>query len=275
MDAALLIPWFELEPWVVHLPLGFGSIKIEPFVVFVLLASFVALLVALAFATRHRRSPDLTLSLALYLVLFGYPISYLFNGVLYSPDTFLYLLQHPAQAFEIRLGWSMYGGVLGAIAGAFVWKWRTGGSILGIGDGFAFATPYAWTLARVGCFLTHDHPGRVSEFPLAVASFRVGPPPYQPRHDLGLYDGIVFAMLGAMFLVLNRKPRAEGFYVAVLPILYAPSRFFLDFLRASAADGGDIRYVGLTPAQYGSVLLMIAGVLLACRTKGASRSGHT
>jgi phosphatidylglycerol:prolipoprotein diacylglycerol transferase len=270
MTSPLLIPWFELERWTVHAPLLDRQIAVEPFAVSVLLASFVALVVALLFAKKHRRSIDLTLNLALYLVAFGYPISYLLNGLLYERDEFVYLMRHPAQVFEVQLGWSMYGGVLGALVGAWLWKWRRKASVLDVGDCFAFATPFAWTIARVGCFVTHDHPGTVSQFPLAVADFRAGAPPFQPRHDLGLYDAMVFASIATLFVVLGRKPRKAGFYLGVLPMLYAPCRFLLDFLRAPAPEGGDPRYAGLTPAQYGSILVFIAGIVLMRRVAKSS-----
>ena len=45
----------------------------------------------------------------------------------------------------------------------------------------------------------------------------------------------------------SRKSRPDGFYVALLPIVYTPCRFYFDFLRAPVDDGGDIRYAGLTP----------------------------
>jgi phosphatidylglycerol:prolipoprotein diacylglycerol transferase len=265
MTAPLLIPWFELERWTVHIPLLDWQIAFEPFAVSVLLASFVALIVAVLFAKKNQRSIDLTLNLALYLVAFGYPISYLLNGLLYEHDELFYLMRHPAQVFEVQLGWSMYGGVLGALVGAWVWKLRRKASVLAVGDCFAFATPFSWTIARIGCFVTHDHPGTVSEFPLAVADFRAGTPPFQPRHDLGLYDAMVFASIAILFAVLGRKPRKAGFYLALLPVLYAPCRFMLDFLRAPTAEGGDPRYAGLTPAQYGSIILLVAGIVLIRR----------
>jgi hypothetical protein len=92
MTAPLLIPWFQLERWTLHVPLLDRQIVLEPFAVSVLIASLVALVVALLFARKHQRSVDLTLNLALYLVAFGYPISYLFNGLFYETDEFFYLV---------------------------------------------------------------------------------------------------------------------------------------------------------------------------------------
>ncbi|MGB5210340.1 MAG: prolipoprotein diacylglyceryl transferase family protein, partial [Gammaproteobacteria bacterium] len=104
-----------------------------------------------------------------------------------------------------------------------------------------------------------------TDFFLAVADFQAGTPPYEPRHDLGLYDVLIMAAIAVIFLILSRKPRKPGLYVGLLPVLYAPCRFLLDFLRAPVSEGGDIRYAGLTPAQYGSVALLVAGVLVLRR----------
>ncbi len=264
MAVTLFIPWFVVSPWVVELPV-LGTTTLHVFAVLIWLGLLVGLLVAAWFAKTHDRSVEQTLNLGLYLVLFSFPISYVLNAAFYLPEAFRNLAGHPVELFQAKLGWSMFGGIVGAIVGALVWKWRTGGSILRVGDAAAFAGPFGWFFARLGCFLTHDHPGRVTDFFLAVADFRTGTPPYQPRHDLGLYDCIVIAAIAVVFAVLSRKPRPDGFYVALLPILYAPCRFMLDFLRAPVAEGGDIRYAGLTPGQYAAVGLFVAGVVIMRR----------
>ena len=264
MRVPLFIPWFRPQAFTFDLPFA-GEITLQPFAVLVWFGLLVGLLTAMWFAKTHERSVPQTLNLALYLVLFAFPISYVLNAALYLPETFQRVVRNPSEFFEAQLGWSMFGGIIGSIVGAWVWKWRTGGSILRVGDAAAFAGPFGWFLARLGCFVTHDHPGRVTDFFLAVEDFRVGAPPYQPRHDLGLYDAIVIAAIALAFAILARKPRPDGFYVALLPIVYTPCRFLLDFLRAPVDDGGDIRYAGLTPGQYVAAALFIVGVLLMRR----------
>lgn len=268
MSAWLLIPWFHVETRTAHLPLVGMKIAIQPFAVTTLLALFVGFAVALVFARKYQRSIDSTISLALYLVLFAFPISYALNGILYAPDQWTRLVANPSEVTSVSLGWSMYGGIFGALIGAWVWKWCSRGSVLEIGDAFAFAGPFGWAIARFGCFVTHDHPGRTSDFMLAVADYRVGAPPYEARHDLGLYEFLLLLGIGVIFFVLGKRPRKSGFYVALLPLLYAPFRFLFDFLRAPAAEGGDMRYAGLTPAQYGSVMVIAAGAVLWYRLRG-------
>ena len=54
-------------------------------------------------------------------------------------------------------------------------------------DVVAFAFPFAWTLARTGCFLAHDHIGIASTFWLAVRF------PEGPHLDLGLIEALFTA----------------------------------------------------------------------------------
>jgi phosphatidylglycerol:prolipoprotein diacylglycerol transferase len=108
-------------------------------------------------------------------------------------------------------------------------------------------------VARIGCFLVHDHPGRLTDFPLGVR-FAGG-----ARHDLGLYEAIVlFAIAGLLWSLWARR-RLEGRLLGLLAILYGCARFLLDLLRASDVAYPDARYAGLTPAQYGSMLLVAWG----------------
>ena len=263
--AMLAIPWVSVEPWSVPTPFSAMELTVHVYDLLVFISLVVGLLVAVWFAKTHRRSLRLTLSLALHLVAFSFPISALLNAVFYDPETLVGALKTPSQLWRFRFGLSSYGGIVGAVIGGLVWQSRHRGSLLRIGDAAAFAGPFGWAVGRLGCFLTHDHPGRRSDFLLAVADYRVGEPPYSARHDLGLYEMLVFLGIAAAFAFLPRKPRPDGFYVALLPLLYTPVRFALDVLRAPAFEGGDIRYGGLTPGQYASITLFIAGTVLMRR----------
>jgi phosphatidylglycerol:prolipoprotein diacylglycerol transferase len=259
-----LIPWFRLEAHTVTVP-GFGTATIHPFQLSVLSAIAVGLIVAILFARAQRRSVDDVLSLAVYVVAFGFPISYALDGLFYTPSLVVEALRGDPGSLLGSLGLSMYGGVAGGLAGAWVWRWKTGGVLLPSLDSLAFGAPFGWTIARLGCFATHDHPGIVTDFALAVADYQAGSRPFLPRHDLGLYDAIVLAGIALVFAFLARTPRPPGFFLALLPMLYAPCRFVLDFLRAPAWEGGDIRYLGLTPAQYGSIVFLAIGMYAVIR----------
>jgi phosphatidylglycerol---prolipoprotein diacylglyceryl transferase len=159
-------------------------------------------------------------------------------------------------------GMSSFGGFAGALLGlGFYYGWSRR-PWLPAADLLAQGLVVGWVFGRLGCTLVHDHIGRPSEFLLAVRF------PDGPRHDLGLYELLyTLVVLVPAVVVLNRRPRAPGTSVAVLALLYAPVRFLLDFLRQTDLPGADARYLGLTVAQYGCLVLAGIGIGLLVRIR--------
>ncbi|HMI91609.1 MAG TPA: hypothetical protein VK509_09620 [Polyangiales bacterium] len=113
----------------------------------------------------------------------------------------------------------------------------------------------------------HDHPGVVTDFLLAVGDYDGDG---VARHDLGFYEVVWSAAMIPLVLYLARKPRPWGFFMALVPMLYAPIRFALDFLREVPERGGDVRYLGLTPGHY-AVIMLLAGLAVAARVRRGPR----
>jgi phosphatidylglycerol:prolipoprotein diacylglycerol transferase len=118
-----------------------------------------------------------------------------------------------------------------------------------------------WVFGRLGCTVAFDHPGQVSHFFLAE-EYKDG----LPRHNLGFYEFLytLVVMLPAILWLFRRRPK-PGVISATALILYCPIRFVLDFLRSTDREGSDLRYLGLTPAQYATIGLLILGVWLLIR----------
>lgn len=265
MHATLLIPWFRLESWDIALPFSLpiigDTLSIQPFGVLVATGVLLGAWVAGRFARRNDLDPVATGDLVTYAVVTGFIVGYFSNGLFYERDTFVEVIRNPSLFFNTWLGLSSYGGFFGGILGSFLWHYRSKKPLLPHANALAFALPFGWLFGRLGCFVVHDHPGKPTDFALAVADYRFGSPPYVARHDLGLYE--VFFSLGiiALFVWLeSRRRRPVGFYCVLLPIVYAPVRFFLDFLRATPPEGGDARYAGLTPAQWSSIAMVAVGL---------------
>jgi phosphatidylglycerol:prolipoprotein diacylglycerol transferase len=120
-------------------------------------------------------------------------------------------------------------------------------------DLVAYAFPTSWFFGRTGCFLAFDHPGSATSFFLAER-YTDG----IVRHNLGLDEALYTLPVALLFLWLGRRRvRAPGFFVGLLAVLYAPVRFWLDFLRIA-----DVRYFQFTPGQYGAAVLIVVGVLI-------------
>ncbi|MGB0679333.1 MAG: prolipoprotein diacylglyceryl transferase, partial [Polyangiales bacterium] len=212
---------------------------------------------------RQGIDAGVTADLVTYIVLCGFIFGYFLNAAFYEPETFVAILKDPRKLFSHYLGLSSFGGFIGAVVGILWWRARRGRTVLPVADAVAFGFPFGWVFGRMGCFVVHDHPGRPSDFFLAVADYPVGSPPYVARHDLGLYEMLWSMAVAALFSYLARRRRPAGFYLAALPLLYAPIRFVLDELRASPEEGGDIRYGGLTPGQYAALGFFILGLAIA------------
>ena len=168
--------------------------------------------------------------------------------------------------FKFGSSLSSYGGIVGALLGIALYKWRhKPKNMMAYLDICAFSLPVGWFFGRVGCAVVHDHPGNPTDFPLAIIF-----PDGVARHDLGLYEAMWWVVIIAIFFSLHKAKgeffqRRPGFFLALLPIIYAPVRFSLDFMRKSHEQGGDARYLSLTPGQYASLAALTFGVVFMVR----------
>lgn len=190
----------------------------------------------------------------------GFVIGHVVHVVAYHPEQ----LESDGIMALLRVwaGLSSMGGFLGAVIGAAVFY----GLIrkrpfLPHADAVMYGLPFGWLFGRLGCFAAHDHIGRPSTSFLAVKF------PGGPRFDLGLLEALWTMVICAAFLLAARSPRRPGFFLALWCAMYAPVRFGLDFLRNTDLKTADVRWFGLTPAQYGAMLMAVVGVALVIRLR--------
>ncbi len=197
----------------------------------------------------------------IYLIAIGWMFAHFFNVLFYEPHK---VLEDPLELFKFWGSISSYGGLFGGIIAAWIWRLRNKEEdFLMWCDLGAWGLTFAWMFGRIGCASVHDHPGAETTFALAISGWPDG----TIRHDLGLYEAIWWVVICATVLYLDRKPRPRGFYLALVPTMYAPARFTLDFLRVGPDQGGDLRYLmdvlpgnGWTPAQFFSIGIFITGL---------------
>ncbi len=242
-----MIPWFELG--VLHL----GPVQYNAF------GLLVATGVIVGSTLMRRRGKALGLDddnvfwMMGVTLLVGIVGSHVLDVLAYQKEPITF-----ARLVALFDGMSSYGGFLGATAGLFLWCWWKGEPRLPYADCVGYGIAAGWFFGRLGCFAIHDHPGKPTDFFLAVQY------PTGARHDLGLYEAIWSLGMVVLFEILWAKnpKRPAGTYLALLAICYGPVRFVLDYLRAEDTTNPDPRYLGHTPAQYLSVLVTIAGVAL-------------
>ncbi|KFE68346.1 prolipoprotein diacylglyceryl transferase [Hyalangium minutum] len=240
---------------------------IEPFGIFVALGIFLAARIVVKQSAKQGLDPNPIHDYAPWGVGAGVVAGHLVHLLFYHPEE---LSKSPFQLFKVWDGLSSFGGLLGGVIAAIIYFKIRGVSFSKYADAFALGVAPGWGVARLGCFVAHDHPGSRTDFFLAVnfpADVYGG-----PRHDLGMYDAILlFAITGVLFALRN-SGKLQNRLLHMLALLYAPGRFFFDTLRATDLRYVDARYLGLTPAQYGCILLVVYG-LWGLATKRASAPG--
>ena len=259
--------------------LPIGPLKIQPWGVLVATGFMLGSMLAQRIARRRGIDPrpfnDLVMWEAIGALVFGH----LGHALFYDPA---YYFAHPIEFLYVWSGLSSFGGFFGCTLATLYFFRKHKLDYLKFGDVLMVGLLLGWAIGRIGCFVVHDHIGRpVSEAPLWVQQSigwlgvdypdgEAGGKPGAVRFNLGLMDSIVTWIVFAVAMFLERAKQRPGLLMGVGPILYGSARFFLDFLRNVDLKHADARYFGLTPAQYGSVLIVILGFFVIY--KGRSRA---
>ncbi|MBI3071847.1 MAG: prolipoprotein diacylglyceryl transferase [Deltaproteobacteria bacterium] len=252
-----MIPYWDYDPLLV-----LGPLKVHAFgllvVTGVLVGSWVTRRHAIARGVDVKHLRDALT----WLLVSGFVGAHLFAVIAYEPAR---TLADPLRLIMFWDGLSSTGGFFGAFIGLGQYCRKKKNAFGPIADVVALGLLVGWLFGRLGCFTAHDHPGLTTDFFLAVNYPRhLG----GPRHDLGFYEFLVTLALFGVFEIVRRRPMKPGSLAALIGVAYAPPRFALDFLRLAPGDHptlhSDIRYAGLTPAQYVCIALLIGcGAALA------------
>ncbi len=236
-------------PYFAQPTLHLGPLTIHAFGVLVAMAVLAAAWIARRRARRAGLDLSRLESLLSWVLAGGFIGGHVLDELLYEPAR---VLADPLSLLRIWDGLGSFGGFAGAVLGALLFAWKRGfdGQAWPYLDAVAYSFPFGWILGRLGCTVAYDHPGTPTKL-FFGQEFSDG----VVRHNLGLEEAALTLVLAAVFYRLGRTPRAEGYFVGMLALLYAPVRFLLDTLRVA-----DARYLGATPAQFGAVLLAMAGL---------------
>lgn len=195
----------------------------------------------------------------LWVLVGGFVVAHWVAVIFYFPDRLM--AEGPILLLKVWKYLSSVGGFLGAFIGLALWFRKNKKSDwLPFMDSIVEGLVVGWIFGRAACTAVHDHPGKLTDFFLGIHY------PDGVRHDLGLYEMLfTLLILLPVTLGMHRLKPPAGSYLAVVSVLYAPLRFFLDFLRKEDGTKSDMRYLGLTPAQYATLALLLAGIYVAVR----------
>lgn len=277
------LPYFE-QP-----SLRLGPITVYAFGVIVVLSVWAGLVIGKRRFEQQRLDAHLGERMSWWVIAGGFLGAHLFSVFFYFPGE---LRRNPVILLRFWENISSFGGMLGGLIGILLFfRFRMPALVprarLAYLDVAAFAFPLSLMIGRVACSLAHDHPGSITRFPLAISLDRPEARAYVGRvyenagrlrelppesvlsglgfHDLGWYEFLFLAVVVApVTLAMSRSPRRPGFFLGLFALLYAPVRFGLDFLRVS-----DVRYVGLTPAQFASAAMLVIALATLQHWRGA------
>jgi phosphatidylglycerol:prolipoprotein diacylglycerol transferase len=250
-----MIPFFRVHP----IPV-FGNLTLQPFGLLV----GTGVLVGAWFAKRRAHQdgiPEKEIQDAIFwAVVPGFLMAHWWTVFLYHPE---WLDERGwSVVFKFWEGLSSFGGFFGAALGMFLYFRHLHKPWLKHAEIIIQALVVGWVFGRLGCTIVHDHPGQHTDFFLAVQY------PDGPRFDLGLYEFLyTLLVLLPVSLWLHSRKLVTGSILAAMILLYAPMRFTFDFLRLDDRPDADMRYLGLTPAQYGCIVAFAFAVWLLMRLR--------
>ena len=170
-------------------------------------------------------------------------------------------------------GISQWGGLFGAMVGAYIWARRNAYSYWKIIDAGGAATMIGLAIGRIGDVINGEHHGTPTTLPWGVEYVNadtLGQPGLVVHPEVAYEMLLTLVILGAL-LPFHQRLKAKlpaGVLGLIYLGLYGAGRFFLSYLRTDPAV-----FAGLRQAQLASLLMVVIAVvvipILVRRTRAA------
>jgi phosphatidylglycerol---prolipoprotein diacylglyceryl transferase len=290
-ESALALPYFHL-----------GAIgPIQAFGVIVAVGVLIGAGVLRRYAEWHGISDDHIRGLTGWVTITGFIGAHVFDVLFYQFDAFE---KDPLLIVMIWKGISSYGGFLGGAIGWWIYVWWKRLPMRVVADVTVLGLLVAFSIGRIGCTVVSDHIGAAVDPNQWYAALAMD----YPRHmgelgqhyteltgptirawNLGLLEFLYLVPVNAFILWYafraarpNGTDKAgreqwldrhnAGMPIALTGLLYAPVRFFMDYLRFSPES--DPRYFSLTFAQWISIVAFGASIALLVKIAKNGKPGE-
>lgn len=269
----------------IHAPTLDIGIPIQVFGVIVAIGVLIGATPLRRYAEWHGISDDQIRGLLTWVMISGFLGAHWFDVIAYQWDRIgdSTIVQPRWSWFPVALwpsnwplwlrfwdGIASYGGFIGGGLGYAIFVWWKRLPVRLFADVTMVGLLPAFTIGRVACTVVSDHIGAAvdssawyaflaMDYPRKLnlahlADTYPGTSEYIRAWNLGLIELLYLLPINVIVLWLAFRPSKRmpaGFITVLIGVLYAPVRFFLDFLRPEDTDP---RYVGLTFAQWSSIL---------------------
>lgn len=166
----------------------------------------------------------------------------------------VFILLHPSLfsdtllktvAVWVEPGFSLYGGLIGALATATYLSRRYKIRVAYVLDAWAVAFPIALLIGEIGSFLDGTEVGKATTLPWGILSVgHVG-----VRHPVQVYEIIILVLLLVLVFFLNRKAKGDKWPFGLVGIWFffwfSVTAFLIEFVKESS-----VYWLSLTPNQW-------------------------
>ncbi len=251
--------YIGVDPVAFHL----GSIAVAWYGIMVALAVVTLVVWALVAVKKGARlSYDTVISAALVGIISGV----IFSRLLHVIDLWDYYMDNPGLIFSrFGEGLTIYGAVLGAALGIWIYSKIRKISFGYLADMIAPGIILAQAIGRVGCTLNGCCYGVGTDIFCAVVytSPNTHAPIGIPIHPTQIYEIIYNLIIFGVLLLLRKRFRPDGSLFLIYLTFYAVWRLGIDFIR----EGKELLF-GLHEAQLISIVVLIITItLMALRTR--------
>jgi phosphatidylglycerol:prolipoprotein diacylglycerol transferase len=208
-----------------------------------------------------QKSAKLNYDTILNAALVGVPSGLIFSRVLHIIDQWSYFSTRPLSALLSGEGLTIYGAILGAVLGLWVYSKYSRFQFGLLADIIAPATILGQAIGRIGCFLNGCCYGLVTDLPWSVLYTNKNSYGFLASSNLpegvGLHPSVVYEFIWDMIvfgivLKIGKRFKPDGALFAIYFALYAFGRLFIDFTR----DGTPF-LLGLHQAQVMSLAVLL------------------
>ena len=280
LGGASALPYFHLGALDIGIP-----IQIQSFGVIVAIGVLLGAGILRRYGEWHGISDEHIRGITGWVTIAGFIGAHVFDTLFYQWDDFV---KDPLLIVMVWKGISSYGGFLGGAMGWWFYVWWKRLDMRLMADTTVLGLLVAFSIGRIGCSVVSDHVGTAVDpnhwyaflaidYPRhlnvgSLASQYPGTSEYIHAWNLGLLEFLYLVPVNLFMLWYAFRPKKRpnaGMITALTGMFYAPVRFLLDFLRFNPE--ADPRYLGLTFAQWVSILAFGASVALVMRIakKGA------
>jgi phosphatidylglycerol:prolipoprotein diacylglycerol transferase len=170
-------------------------------------------------------------------------------------------LRDPIILFRVwEGGMAFHGGLLGALAGMWLFARRNESPFFVVTDFIAPYVPIGLFAGRIGNFINGELWGKPTDVPWAMVFPGAGP---EPRHPSQLYEALLEGVV--LFIALQWFSRQSPPRMAVsgmFLLLYGIFRFAIEFVRLPDAHLGYLAFGWLTMGQLLSLPMILFGTVL-------------